>query len=137
MKLRKAISVTFIFILASASLIFLYFELEPYELNPFKYSRLKGDKYMMLAPIYLFLCISSFVFNINKFISLRFLKGFLFKTFRIIDIVFSIILIITSLLFIFLTDAIPMRNTFAISFFLVVIVLSCINLIDSLRLKIR
>jgi len=133
MKYLKSISLTFILALTAASLISLYIILEPYDFNPFEYSRSQSDKYMMLAPLFLFLIICSLIFNINKFKSLKFIKGTFLKIFRVIDILFSIVLIVTAILLIFLTDAIPQGNTFAISFFSCILLLSIINLIDGLK----
>ena len=136
MKYLKVITSIYILILVSSALIFLYIKLEPYDLNPYKYSRMRGDKYMMFAPLVLFFSICSLIFNMHKFISLRFFKGFSLKIIKVFDVMFSVILIISSLLLIFLTDAIPQGNTFAISFLSIIILLSVLNLIDSLRLKI-
>ncbi len=136
MKYLKIITCIYIFTLVSSVSIFLYIELEPYELNPLAYSRMKGDNYMMFAPLFLFFGICSLILNMHKFISLRFFKGFLFKIIKVFDVIFSIILIISSLLLIFLTDVIPEDNTFAISFLSILTLLSILNLIDSLRLKI-
>lgn len=136
MKYLKVLTVPFIFILVSSSLIFLYFELEPYSLNPFEYSRYNGDKYMIFAPLYVFLCIASLLFNIQKFYSLRFSKGIILRAFKLLDLSFTMILILSSLLIIFCTDIIPTDNNFAMSFFIILILLSVLNLIDNLRFKI-
>lgn len=75
----------------------LYETLESYNYNIFTYLKVKRDYFMLIPVLLLSLSMFSFIFNFNKFASLRISSKLTQKLFRAIDFIFSILLILASI----------------------------------------
>jgi len=113
--------------------IFVYVELEPFEFSLSKYIQTKRDNTLLIPPLLLVLCINSFIFILTRDRSYTSLKLLLLKLSKIIDLLFSvslIILVILRVIFIPITD-----NSFANGLFLFILLFGIALLIHNIESK--
>ena len=75
----------------------LYETLEPYDYSIYNYIAKKRDYVMIIPTVLLVLSVFSLIFNFNKFSSLRIKNKFSLRLVKAIDLLFSILLILSAI----------------------------------------